>query len=387
VIPAAFAGATGPGVRSLSDRCVRSAGVRTAAEPCEACVAACPQGAITLDPVQIDADRCDGCELCRVACRSAVFAAGDARCDDVEAAWRTVERGRPFSLVCAHAAASHGEPHFPVACLGAVGWEDALVPALLGAGEVELRHGACGSCGRSGADTAWEVVLRAANSVAGALGLGTIHAVSRPVSSPPGRGAGSGGRTLSRRDVFSLLRRRGRSAVRQAGDAAVSRVGAAVGAPATSRPAPEPLWVRDIAAGLAVRRGARVRADPRAAVALDRPAVRSDACTRCGVCAAACPTGALEAQDGRLTLRGHRCTGCDRCVRACPERAIARVVRLPLAALRPSPVALIEPDETHCAHCGGEALSPKIPVCARCYREGRGAATPLDPRPPSRSAP
>jgi ferredoxin len=51
-----------------------------------------------------------------------------------------------------------------------------------------------------------------------------------------------------------------------------------------------------------------------------------EACNRCGVCVAACPTQNLYEQDGKITARGH-CTLCYRCVNLCPNKCITTMSR------------------------------------------------------------
>jgi ferredoxin len=46
----------------------------------------------------------------------------------------------------------------------------------------------------------------------------------------------------------------------------------------------------------------------------------SDSCTRCGLCAANCPWGAIDPADCR-TVDGTRCLRCARCVKGCPTGA------------------------------------------------------------------
>jgi len=46
----------------------------------------------------------------------------------------------------------------------------------------------------------------------------------------------------------------------------------------------------------------------------------TDACTNCGTCAAACPSKAIDAENGFATITA-RCILCCACIKACPEKA------------------------------------------------------------------
>ena len=45
-------------------------------------------------------------------------------------------------------------------------------------------------------------------------------------------------------------------------------------------------------------------------------------CTQCGICAGACPMGAIKLENGAYVIDRNECTGCYTCVEACPRGAL-----------------------------------------------------------------
>ncbi len=88
--------------------------------------------------------------------------------------------------------------------------------------------------------------------------------------------------------------------------------------------------------------------------------VVEDACTLCGACAQACPTGSLsQVEDERIRLLFDpcRCAACAACVAACPERAISVEAVVDPTVVLGGIAALAAAERQACERCGG-ALPP-----------------------------
>ena len=128
--------------------------------------------------------------------------------------------------------------------------------------------------------------------------------------------------------------------------AATSTIAAAVGRLA-AMPTGEPS--RKVAIQGGRSRGALLRLAP--AVSLEPvAAVEADRCvgvSRCGLCAATCPTGAIAAGEGAARVTTADCTACGRCLAACPTGAIRlsacseRQIEAQLAGLLDGPASRV----------------------------------------------
>jgi ferredoxin len=109
-----------------------------------------------------------------------------------------------------------------------------------------------------------------------------------------------------------------------------------------------------------------------------RIGIDEELCTACGVCAAVCPTGAIEQapEDGHqvLSFKSSACTNCSLCEEACPERAVAFEERRDLADIlddRWKVVARIR--LTWCSLCGETLPHRGAEMCPTCDKRRVGA--------------
>lgn len=96
------------------------------------------------------------------------------------------------------------------------------------------------------------------------------------------------------------------------------------------------------------------------------------ACSACGLCDRACPTGALRfnASEGAFQLDGlvAACVACQLCVRMCPEDAIMLLPEVALEELiAPRERSLAQGALTSCAACGTDVASRADGQSALCH--------------------
>jgi len=270
-------------------------------------------------------------------------------------------------IACARADSACEGPQQQVTCLAGLTWELALIPLLLGAASVELRHGACAAC-PLGPDVsqALDQIRARTRTLQGPLGIGNVTAIelARTTNIPQG-GAPPRGRRLSRRDLFGSLTARAQTTLADTTTAMLQ--GQAVDG--LRHPG---AWLRDIIAALLRRRRDLLRASTIQGFAI-QPTISERRCTGCGICASACPTGALAcpaAEEARPRVLGilHRCLGCGACVRACPESAIDLAGETELQQWAMGACVVLAAPRRRCRSCASDEVLPGLDLCGPCKR-------------------
>jgi ferredoxin len=104
------------------------------------------------------------------------------------------------------------------------------------------------------------------------------------------------------------------------------------------------------------------------------PAIEiADTCHNHGVCAAVCPTGALqryENDDGSgLEFDAAACIACGDCARACPEKALRVVPARQAEAAQSGVERLTRHNRRECEGCGNEFTGPGAKsLCSACEK-------------------
>ncbi len=337
---------------------------------CQACFEICPVQAIQASrPPVFDAARCAGCLACLPACPVGAYAADDA----VRALLACVPRLETphLELVCArHAQAGLGCRAGVTAirvhgCLAGLGAGALLTLAAMGLESVTLRTDACAGCAWGKLHARLEEQIAEARQLLSAWGKADLLAAAPTLEDPQERPLWDAHNPpLSRRDLFRLASRQGLTSLGRALEPAHTGAGRQPG--------------RDH------RRTQRAVEQLSPASALHDPLLPagkyawleiSEACTACGVCGRACPTGALafstdpEETKFQLTFAPQACTACELCAHVCAPDAIR---------LRPAPSmqqvfgaaaapALRQGALAHCEVCKSVyAAAPDTFVCPAC---------------------
>lgn len=319
------AAARGPwGVpQAVPGRCVAA---RHQASTCTACLDACPRAALgAARPPQVDVDACDGCGACVAACPAEALLAPDLA-DAIEAWLAGIASGAgwPASVRCERGtpSASPSVAALDVPCLGALRATDLVAARAAGAEWIRLRAPDCAGCDRAQAGALGMAAVAVARAALDALGAPVVvertDVSMRPDIFEPSRPAPADRPLLSRRELFGLVRTGATRAIGQLTPGTACGSGAGPDTPEI------PAWRTRLEADLARLRCPTTDDGLELPVALGLalPAAGT-ACDGCGLCAAACPFGAIAVHGTTLTAAPSRCIACGLCVDVCPVGALA----------------------------------------------------------------
>ncbi len=305
-----------------------------APDGCQACVAACPRGALRREGGHIvyDRTRCEPCGRCVTACPVGAIvnpAVTPGAIAAEVAALLAGEDTRPRAIAYA---CERGTPDLapwwyavrvPCSSMVTVPW--LLAPLLMGAGATALIP-----CSASGCPLGYDDVGRATVEFARAF-LAAVDASGERVRTAAAGAVPEPWPEATLPDPFEL--RSGRAVL-----AAVAAVFDRADADVQDRAAP---------AGV-------VTIDP-------------DTCTLCGRCAQGCPTGALDATEAAgtvvLSFDAAACPGCEQCLPRCPELARGAIHlrrTVDAAALNAGRKVLVQGTTRACEVCGRPVASDRL---------------------------
>ena len=351
--------------------------LRLAQRICLRCVAACPIGALKLDNGSMALDeRCMGCGRCVPACPS-----GALRARDFEFAPSVADD--EIVLECWKAAPRAGQQNsIQVPCLGGISRLALLelVAAAQGRPVRLMDKGWCADCAAGGGENhpAAAVVAEVGRLLEklGAPLTWRPKIVSRPLPiglMPDDIPDPLSQKTLSRRGFFSTFL-----------SEAAATVASAAGGTGKVDAAPRTLSLAKIAGREAKRTTAlilelaqRAGTEPSAALF---PAVEIGvACCNHGICAAACPGGALRRYEdeatGGIMFNPTACLACGVCETVCPEHAV-RLLPEGNPEHTIHPVKLTQMSQYTCSACGEKfAEASETLICPDCTKKREIAAS------------
>ena len=321
------------------ERCVRmrhaASGCRKCADACGAAAIEIREGAMTVAPA-----RCTHCGACAAACPVDALKL-KAHAAPEGAMLEAAKKDGALALRCSQT--KEGAPGIGLECL------NALSPALLlalfekGAESVSLTSGDCRACPKKSACSAERLISRTRELARAAGFTPEISLKQMP-----------GGLSLGRRRLFSRLFDKATNPEKEA-PVAVTPAKDTFCNPSddhlTHRIPESHRRLLEALGGLQERASAGAGAAPEEEPeVLFRPRIGSE-CAGCGLCAAACPTGAIRADrtSGALQLfaKSGACVNCGLCAESCFKKAITiEPETLDQALLGLESLEYEEPEET-----------------------------------------
>ena len=302
-----------------ASRCLHS---QDQSSECVACFDLCPVDAITTGtPPTLDAELCQSCFACLPACPVGAFHGNDDVASLLTCA--TPVDGQIVELLCGlHPQPGGGLDTDAIGlrihgCLAGLGLGAYLALSALGLNRLIIRTDACPGCkwhslgheihrqtaGANGILSAW---ISGGPIVCTEEITSPVERALRDVKNPP----------LSRRDLFRMMARQGQVAMARAMENKT--------ADSSRQPG------RDRLRLLAAISHLGAPAAELDLTGLGFAALTiSDACTACGACGRACPTGALlfekneEQMTFAISFSAQQCIACDRCDHVCLPDAIS----------------------------------------------------------------
>lgn len=341
-----------PSVTLNARRCVRA---HDRWSQCQICVLACPVNALRLDaPITLDEQACVACGLCLHICPVGAFTGDDSATD----LWNSAARlpaASVLELVCLHHPAPEQGDAADATVLRVGNCLAALSPALylrlltLDGLKIIARLDACAEC----------LLGRVLPEINRALAIAEqlFPTRARAITNKPDARArtravyDAKSPPISRRDFFKWM----------TGESV--RSAARVFVPEIEEPSSDhapPCERRRLLKALSQ---SALNDAAQNALAQGVGAMRlsaNDECTACGVCARACPTGALRfattANDGfRLSCMVSACTDCGVCLDVCEPDALQRAGVPTISELLATETQLLKAGKLkHCAKCNAQ---------------------------------
>ena len=314
---------------------------------CTRCLDLCPTGAISPagDHVVVDPAVCAGCGQCAAACPTGaieyVIPTADAGMRRLRAMATAFARAGGTAPVFLVHDGEHGEPLIDACARYSTGLPARVVPFRVN-----------------------EITQIGLEWIAAAFayGAGGVIFLARAKAKHPLDGLE---RTIATANMALAGLGYGAGAVHVLATDDPDTLAAATRVPPGATPAPKPstfavTGTKRNVLGLAMRELHRAAPAPVDTIALPagsvfgRVEVKTDGCTLCHACVAACPTGALKDDPTKplLSFREDACVQCGLCAATCPEKVITLDPRIHFPAFNAPAKVVKEEEPFACIACG-----------------------------------